>query len=142
MKKTLFALLLAGTTFLLTQCKPEEQPMPQDEAPKYSIQILSPDTQAKHVGDTIQIQVQFDEENGDIVHHINVKIYEKNNDSNVIYNMPTDAHVYQLPPYTYEDPFVLNVPEHSDWVLEAGVWGHENMEGMKTSSIEFHVHPR
>ena len=47
--------------------------------------------------------------------------------------------------YSYHGDFILSndngVEAHSDWVLEAKVWGHGAGEQEVMESIEFHVHP-
>ncbi len=150
MKKSLFSsrypwaisfVLLGFGLLLFSQCKPEEPAPPEEMGPQYSIEILSPSTEAKHVGDTISIEAKFTEAEGGIVHHINLSIYSKDDPANVIYNQPAEAHVHQPSPYTFTDQFVLNVPEHTDWVLEAKVWGEEDNAKEVSKKIEFHVHP-
>lgn len=141
MKNILQATLALIFIAFIVQCTPEDPPPPEAEGLKYELEILSPDTDAKHVGDTIQIQVVFSEANGDIIHHINVQIHEKGDTAHVVYNMPAEAHVHQMGTYTFTDEFVLEVPEHTDWVLQAKVWGEAPMEDEKQASIEFHVHP-
>ncbi len=56
------------------------------------------------------------------------------------------AHVHETSgEYGYHDDFVLsnenNVEGHTDWILEAKVWGHEAGDGEVIEMIEFHVHP-
>ncbi len=140
--KNLLWILLPVAVLLFTQCDGDDPMPPQEEqGPFYNIQILSPDTQAKHVGDTIQIEVLFSELAGETIHHINLRIYEKADTAHVVYHQPDEAHVHQPGTYTFTDEFILNVPEHTDWILEAKAWGEEAGVGEVTESIEFHVHP-
>ncbi len=134
------ALLLVTLTFLI-QCKPEDQPPEEEQGLQYNIEVLSPSAEAKHVGDTIQIEVAFSEAEGGTIHHINLSIYSKDDPTNLIYNQPAEAHVHQLSPYTFSDEFVLNVPEHSNWIFEAKVWGEESEAAEVSQKVEFHVHP-
>ena len=62
-------------------------------------------------------------------------------------NKPADAHVHATSgEYTYEDDFVLSEANgftaHTDWVLEAKVWGDTDGEDEEVSTVEFHVHPK
>lgn len=104
--------------------------------PAYHVHIDSPDTAAKTVGETLNIKVNFEDHNEGTVHHINVRIYEK--DSGVeIYNKPTEAHVHADKSYLFEDTFELTTAGH--WVLEAKVWGHDDGVAEVSESVEFHV---
>ncbi|MCB0680821.1 MAG: hypothetical protein KDC32_07775 [Saprospiraceae bacterium] len=138
MKKfLLFPLLFALVASI--GCKNDDEDPTLD--PEYHAHIVSPNTDAKMVGDEIHIQVDFEDHNGGTVHHINVRIYSKD-DGTEIYNQPTEAHVHATEGfYTFEDDFTLNVDPHTDWILEAKVWGHEDGAHEVTESIEFHVHP-
>jgi len=110
-------------------------------APNYQISIMSPSADDKHVGDTIHIHVNFEDINGGTVHHIKVRIYNKDSGTE-IYHQPTVAHVHETSgKYEHHDNLVLNVSEHTDWILEASVWGHEAGTHEKMDNIEFHVHP-
>ncbi|HMR42312.1 MAG TPA: hypothetical protein PKC40_00695 [Saprospiraceae bacterium] len=138
MKNIFFFLLLLSTAFIA--CEKEDDH--DDDATDYHAHILSPDASNKKVGDEIAIHVQFEDHNGGTVHHINVKIYNKANPSQVIYNKPDEAHVHETSgEYDFTDTFKLDVDPHTDWVLEAKVWGHEDGVGEVSETVEFHVHP-
>ena len=129
--------------FLLTQssCNKEEL----IDIFEYQVTINSPDSENKHLDDTIHIHVNFESSTGEIVHHINVQIYNKN-EGTVIYNKPETAHIHETGGvFEWHDNFVLSeanaLSGHSDWVLEAKVWGHMSGEGEQTKTVEFHVHP-
>ena len=114
--------------------------------PIYKITIMSPDESDKKVGDAIHIHVNFDEEQMTTVHHVNVRIYQKGNESNEIFNGPSVAHVHEESGhYELHADLTLDeatgVMEHTDWILEAKAWGHEAGLGEVMEALEFHVHP-
>ncbi len=147
MNKLLFStLLLFSFTFFFVSCDKDEEPEPDAIEFDYRAQVNSPSTADKHVGDSIHIHVDFESQTGETVHHVNVKIYNKADASQVIYDLPIDAHVHaEEGIYEYHDDFPLTaekgVAAHSDWILEAKVWGHEAGKAEMIESIEFHVHP-
>ena len=112
----------------------------------YLAQIQSPNSNAKHVNDSIHIHVDFESQTGEIVHHVNVRIYNLDDPSIEIYNKPTGAHIHEEDGYhEHHDDFHLSnangVNGHTDWVLEAKVWAEEPGEGEVMDTIHFHVHP-
>ncbi len=134
-------LVLVFNLVLITSCSEEES----SSDFSYSNIVNSPDTTDKNVNDTIDISIDFESTNGEPVHHVNVRIYNAATNEEV-YNMPTQPHVHDLSgKYTYSDTFLLSnengVMAHSDWILEAKVWGHEAGTGEVIQSIPFHVHP-
>ncbi len=132
MKKFLFLSLLAAL-FTVAACKDDDN---ATKDPSYHIHIDSPGATAKAVGETLQIKVDFEDENGGTVHHINVRIHNK--DTNVeIYNKPTSAHVHASKTYLFED--TLPLTEAGTWVLEAMVWGEDDGTFEKMESVEFQV---
>ncbi|PHN02708.1 hypothetical protein [Flavilitoribacter nigricans] len=126
-------------------CKKEEdEPMTTDY--HYHAHILQPNADDKQVDDSLHIHVEFESHTGETVHHVNVRIYNKN-DNTEIYSKPADAHVHETSGvYEFQDDFTLSeangVTAHSDWILEASVWGHDNREGEMIEQVEFHVHPK
>ena len=107
----------------------------------YHAHIHSPDSTNKHVGDTIHIHVEFEDHNGGTVHNVQVRIYNKADTSNVVYDAPVDGHVHSATAYEHHDNFILNVSAHTDWILEASVWSHDISDGVTKETVEFHVHP-
>lgn len=130
MKKVLFLSLLASL-FVFNACKDDDS-----DKLNYQIEIESPNTTDKAVGDVLDIHVHFSEKKGGEVHHVNVRIYDKDSGTE-IYNKPTEAHVHAEGEYSFEDTFTL--PQAGHFVLEAKVWGHEDGEVEFSDSIEFHV---
>ena len=89
--------------------------------------------------------VNFAEANGGTIHNINVSI-KNATDNTVIYSKPDNAHAHQDGTYEHHDDVILSsdngVEGHSDWILEAKVWGHDETEADATSSsVTFHLHP-
>jgi len=140
MKNLLYLSLLFGLCFVVA-CSDDDDDDTHEETTTYSITIMSPDTAAKHVGDTVHLHVNFDEADGGTIHHVNVRIYERDSGEE-IYTAPTEAHVHTDAHYEHHDDVVLDVTGHSNWVLEAKVWGHEDGEHEVTMTREFHVHPK
>ncbi len=142
MKKLSFLALIFGLLVFIACNKDEDT---HSNEPHYHVQILSPNTDAKHQGDTLHIDVKFSEENLMTVHHINVKIYNKNDINQVIFDQPAEAHIHETSgQHEFKADFVLDpavVPGHSDWVLEAKVWGHDEGLAEVSETVEFHVHP-
>lgn len=142
--KNLSFLALTFGLFVFIACNKDDDT--QTDGPQYQVQILSPNTDAKHQGDTLHIDVKFSEENLMTVHHINVKIYSKNDVNQVIFDQPAEPHVHATSgEYEYVADFWLDpavVPGHTDWVLEAKVWGHDEGVAETSETVEFHVHPQ
>ena len=142
-KKLLFLFLMVGGILALTSCDDDDQVM---EGPEYSIMIMQPSTEDKKVNDSIHIHVEFSEASNQTVHHVNVKIYDKNDESKVIFDAPGEAHVHaEGGSHAVHADLELSeangVSGHTDWILEAKVWGHEAGHGEVIEQIEFHVHP-
>lgn len=140
MKNIIFLIALFSFAIAVTSCKKDPEPIDYD----YHAHIHSPNTDDKHVGDTIHIHVDFESHTGEEVHHVNVRIYNKA-DNTEVYNMPTSAHVHAEGSHEHHDDLVLSaangIDSHTDWILEAKVWAEEDGEGEVVESIEFHVHP-
>lgn len=132
MKKFFFLSLLA-TLAIFNACKDDDT---HTDVPNYQIEIESPDATDKVVGDSLDIHVHFSDKNKGTVHHINVRIFNK--DSGVeIYNKPDEAHAHAEIEYSFEDIIELTTAGH--WVLEAKVWGHDDGVAEVAKSVEFHV---
>ncbi len=143
MKKIIFFSLLS-LSVLLVACNNDDEAAPMTTDFDYHAHIMSPNTDNKHVGDTIHIHVDFESHTGETVHHANVRIYNKA-DSTQIFSGPDDAHVHKTGEFSFHHNFVLSdsvgVKAHTDWILEAKVWGDGAGVGEVVESIEFHVHP-
>ncbi len=135
MKDFLMLLLLSGL-LVFYGCKEEEEFKTLD--PDYQINILSPDSSEKTAGELIHLKVEFNDKNGGAVHHVNIRVYNKEN-SEEIYNQPLSAHVLKASPFIFEDDLKLEVNPQTDWLLEARVWGHEAGLAETSAKVEFHV---
>lgn len=118
----------------------EEDDHHMDGQPDYHIHILSPDPTSYLAGETLNVKLMFEDHNGGVVHHINVRIYNVST-MEEIYYAPLEAHVHAAEEYLFEDQLVLDVDPASDWILEAKVWGHEDGLAEVSETVQFHVHP-
>lgn len=148
MKKLILVSFLA-TTVLLTSCKDDDSETMDDNnnSLDYTSQIMSPSSDDKKVGDKIDLNILFESDSGETLHHAKVKIYNKADNSIVVYDQPDEAHVHETDgKFELVDEFVLSeangVEGHTDWVLEAKAWGHDAGMGEVTKTVEFHVHPQ
>ncbi len=125
--------------FFLTACSDNDA-----KPTRYSLVILSPDTSNKFVGDSIHIHVDFTDNTDDVVHHANVRIYNKATGQE-LFSGPADDHVNQSLNFSFHDDLWLDsnkVEAHSDWVLVGKVWAETSGVDEVKDSIEFHVHPK
>ena len=140
MKQLLFFSVIS-TALYASACKKTDDTVDY----QYHAHINAPTADDKHVGDTMHIHVDFESHSMETIHHVNIRIYNKA-DLTEVYNMPTEAHVHATSgSYAFHDDFILSnangVTAHTDWVLEAKVWGHEDGLQEETATVEFHVHP-
>ncbi len=134
---------LASIAICFTACDPNEEG--HNDEVNYTATILSPSIEDKNVGDTIHIHTLFESEHEETIHHIKVRVYNKA-DNTEVYNKPEEAHIHETNgSFEYHDNCVLSVANgvtaHSDWIIEAKVWGHEAGSAETIETVEFHVHP-
>lgn len=146
MKNLLFLSFLA-TAFLFTACNKDDDGTEHEHTETefdYHAHIISPtDGSVVTMGEMMNVKVEFESHAGETVHHISVRIYKKD-DGIEIYNSGAD-HVHAE---TGEYEFTLDMPlsetdgfaGHTDYELEAKVWGHESGEGEAIEVVGFHVH--
>lgn len=149
MNKLIYLMLLMIPVFMVS-CDDDDNSNDDQNMTEYDYHahIHSPNSENKHVDDTIHIHVNFESHAGETIHHINVRIYNKM-DSTVVYSKPDDAHIHDMDgDYEFHDDFILSeengITGHSNWVLEAKVWGHSEGEGEVVEFLSgggFHVHP-
>ena len=141
MKKFFFLSVLFCGLAIFSSCDKDDDGDDghSDDVPEYSIMIMQPSVVDKLVGDTMHIHVEFSEAHMTTVHHANVRIYNKT-DNTEVYSGPSEAHVHEeTGEYSYHDDFILDVDPDTDWILEAKVWGHEAGVAEVSTSAEFHV---
>ncbi len=146
MKKIFFFLAIVASVSFLTSCGDDDDQMSDD--PQYSITINSPNAEDKHVNDDLTINIDMISGSNMTVHHANIRIYNKDDNSIIAYNRADDEemHVHEDDgnfnwTYTLKLDETNNVTAHSDWILEAKVWGHEAGLAEVVETLEFHVHP-
>lgn len=118
----------------------------EEEGFEYHAHINAPDSETKHIGQELPINITFESHSGKTIHHINVSIYEKNNESNILYNKPDEAHIHEEDGnYEYSDNLILSEDNgfegHTDYVIKAKVWAHEAGLDEAEETVSFHVHP-
>lgn len=140
--KNLWILILLTAFIPFTSCDKDDDGEHMHTETEYHAHVMQPaDMSEFKVGDNMHIHVNFEEHNGETIHHVSVTITEKDGDV-VIYDNPTDKHIMEESgSFEFHDDFVLDVDAHSDWVLEAKIWGHEAGASEVVESIGFHVHP-
>lgn len=145
MNKFLLSILLIFSMLAFACNDDEAEHMDDNSETEYSVAINSPSTDDKNVNDDIHIHVVFESATAQTIHHVNIRIYNVETNEE-IYNGPSDAHVHQESGMfeIHDDISLTNtngVEAHTDWILEAKVWGHEAGLGEVVESIQFHVHP-
>jgi hypothetical protein len=123
---------------LFISCKDDVAPAPTYD---YHAHIFSPDASEKHLGDTLHIEVDFESHTGEIVHNINVRIFNTTTQT-VVYNLPFDSHADTQVSYVYNDDLVLSAANgfsEGDWVIQAKVWGETDSEQEEVSTLTFHI---
>ena len=139
MKYPLFLSFL-GALLVLTACQKEDPNQTIDYA--YHAHIQSPLSLDKNRGQLLHLKVLFESHSGEPVHHIQVRIYKKA-DNTEVYNEPEKANVRAVDgEYLFEDTIELsptNGFEDGHYVMEAKVWGEATGEGEELETVEFHV---
>ena len=153
MKFLKYFTLLLFSILLFTACDKDKEEDHDDDHMhgedieyEYHAHINSPSAADKNVGDSIHLHVTFESHSGETVHHVNAKVYNKSDNSIVLFDGPTEAHVHgSTGEYELHEDIALNattgVEGHSDWIVEARVWATEAGEGEVIETLEFHVHP-
>ncbi len=145
MKFRYLFILLPIITLNFMACEKQVPDVTEEVDFKYHAHIHAPTNTTKHMGDTLVLNIEFESHSGVAVHHVNVRIYKKA-DQTEIYDAPEEAHVHAMEgKYIFKDEIAIT-PEngmegHTDWVLEARVWGHKLGQGEVVATQEFHIHP-
>jgi len=139
MKNCLLFLLIMSATYCLS-CKDDGDVVSYD----YHAHIMHPSSANKNMGDILPIQVEFESHAGEAVEHINIRIFNKTNLTEV-YSEPSDPHLNGGDPvFMFEDQVQLTAANGfsaGDWIIEATVWGHDDGQDQVTEKVEFHVNP-
>ncbi|WP_235291226.1 VCBS domain-containing protein [Portibacter lacus] len=142
--KHIIILTLAFISF--SACEKDNTIEEKEESFEYHAHIHSPDNETKKMGQELSIDITFESHSGMPVHHINVTIYEKNDESVIIYNQPDEAHVHEEDGnLDFTDTILLSEENgfsaHTDYILKAKVWAHEAGLEEVEETVAFHVHP-
>ena len=147
MNKLFNSFLIITSSFFILSCGQDDDGGTNPDVTDYSYHahVHSPNSDDKHLGDKMEIHVEFESHTGEAVHHVNVRIYNKS-DETELYNQPEEAHVHEMDGvYEFSDEITLSeangFSEHSNYILEAKVWGHDDTEGEVSETVEFHIHP-
>lgn len=138
-------ILIAIIIFPFYSCVKENNDMEPGTEYAYHAHIKSPDPEAKHLNDTIHINVLFESHSGEIVHNIKIEIRDKEDVNNVAYLH--EEHVHEEISYDFHEDLVLSAENgfkgSTDWIMEASVWSHdaEEDDSLVAEEIEFHIHP-
>ncbi|MFZ1496800.1 MAG: hypothetical protein WAS72_07060 [Saprospiraceae bacterium] len=123
-------IFFATMLFYLCACKKDEN-NPDTSVPidyGYTITINSPlENSIYTAGDTLPISILFSSTTGEIVHFIDVEIYSKTSQNNVLYSVLSHQHVPNF--FEYNDHFALKdtakINTSEEWILKAAMWSHE-----------------
>ncbi|MGB1204143.1 MAG: hypothetical protein ACPG5B_00785 [Chitinophagales bacterium] len=146
MKKLFFLLSIVSFSFFVA-CDKDDDDHDHDNTTEfaYHAHIMSPDSTDKHLNDTIHLHINFEDHDGNTLHNVNVRIFNQA-DNTEVYNAPADSHIHEMSgSYEWHDDVILSEANgfsaHSDWTLEAKVWGMEDGASEVIESVDFHVHP-
>ena len=109
----------------------------------YHAHIVSPDTADKHIGDQINLQVEFESHTGETIHNIQVRIYNAADESIEMFKMHQHAHTTESVEISEVIDLIAenNVEAHTDWIVEAKIWAMDAGVAEVTETLQFHVHP-
>lgn len=133
--------------FLMASCGDDndDHEHNEDAVYEYHAHINAPSSDTKVLGDTLQIKINFESHTGEVVHHINVQMFNAGDASNVIFNEPDDAHIHAHEgSYLFEKTLILSeengISAHTDYTIKASVWGAKADEELEEEEVTFHVH--
>ncbi len=144
MKKLLLSTsLILVAACLITSCNKEDDKEEQTIDYAYHAHIHAPSDGVKILNDMLEIEVEFESHSGEAVHHINVRIYNAT-DNTEVYNQPGEAHIHEMTgAYEFKDELMLSTEngfsDNTDWIIEARVWGIEDGDGEEMERKEFSI---
>ncbi len=143
MKKLILLCSLSVVSLFSCQREPTET---EEEIFQYNLAVFSPfANETKFLGDTMHIHVDFESMTQETIHHVKVRIYNKE-DNTEVYAKPDDAHIHESSgSYSFRDDLALlesnNINANQDYILEAKIWGHGAGVEEKLVEVEFRVNP-
>ncbi len=145
MNKLIVLGALTAASFFSNACKKDtENNHNHTNSAVYHIHKYSPMLSAQRFGTTDQIKIDFESHDGSAVHHVNVSMYRKSDDS-LLFSEPSNAHVMEKSgKYHYSKTIHFIADEgfepHTDYKLVSKVWGHTANENIVTDTFQFHIH--
>lgn len=137
--KNLMLVFLGALPFLVAFAGCDDDPAPAPEH-VYQISIIEPAIDFIMNTDTMKFKIVFSDSLGGVVENVKVRVYSLA-DSTVIFEKPDNSAVATQNSYTFEDYRALNdLPAHTNWVLEARVWGKTAGESEVVKTKGIHVH--
>lgn len=147
MKNYLFLFLAVGL-FTFSSCGDDDSDTHTASTTDYKITFINPAPDNSTIaiaGETLNLEIEFEDQKGGTVHHVNVRIFQKDDDSVVMYDGPGEAHVHEMSgKYVFTHDLFLDpamIPTHTDWVVVAKVWEEEAGVGEVEEIKQFHTHP-
>jgi len=144
--KNIFWFLLVGLFIAGCGSDEEDEHMHNDKEDTefaYHAHINSPGTDTKILGETMHIHVVFESHTGETVHNVSVKMFNKADDSKVVYEFNEHVHATEGEYEHHADVEMTNdsnVEAHNDYIIEAKVWATEEGLSEAVETVEFHVH--
>jgi hypothetical protein len=137
--KQIILYLLGAFLFIaiVNGCDDEPEPLPENV---YQIRIIEPSIDFVMNTDTLKLHIEFSDSLGGVVENVKVRFYSLA-DNTVVYEEPDSSAVASSGTYTFTGFRLLNdLPAHSNWVLEARVWGKNPGESEVVKTKGIHVH--
>lgn len=146
MKGSAYIVLLILAVVFVSGCDREEDHVHDNVGGSefdYRININSPTLDSQFLQDSLRLDIDFISDKNAVVHHVNVRIFDKSNGEE-IYNAPDEAHVHeQSGLFTWSDDLRLNEQNgfsaNKDYIIEAKAWGHSAGLEEVVQSIEIRI---
>lgn len=136
MRQSIFFVFLLGGLLFYSSCNNDDDSLDSN----YQIYLSAPSSVTYFLGDTLPIQVEFQELNGGTIYNVNIRIFN-NSDGTEIYNKPDSSNIQIIGGiYSYLDELVLeNLDTNGEWILEARVWGEETGDYEIQETMEIQI---
>lgn len=152
--KNFFFILLTFGLFTFAACGDDDSDGHNDDMPDYHISFITPaedGSTSSMQGQTLSLEIEVEDHHEGTVHHVNVKIFKKDDEDTLLFDGPVDSmgekayHVHETSgKYVFTHELMLDpadVDGHTDWTVLVKAWGHEDGAAEKTATTTFHVHP-